>query len=85
MLKKVFLYLARYNFEKIQISISKIPSPPLLRVFISGEQTKETDENVGSLFLSGLQSFVIGRRNDETIRLLSKTFGLLHSVRNDEI
>jgi hypothetical protein len=31
-----------------------------LVVFISEEQTKETDENVGSLFLSGLQNFVIG-------------------------
>jgi hypothetical protein len=36
--------------------------------FISGEQTKETDENVGYLFLSGLQNCAIGRRNDEAIR-----------------
>jgi hypothetical protein len=28
--------------------------------FISKKQTKETDENVGSLFLSGLQNFVVG-------------------------
>jgi hypothetical protein len=31
-----------------------------VRVFISKEQTKETDEGVGSLFLSGLQNSVGG-------------------------
>jgi hypothetical protein len=29
-------------------------------VFISEEQTKETDEKIGSLFLSGLQNFAGG-------------------------
>jgi hypothetical protein len=31
-----------------------------LVVFVSEEQTKENDENAGSLFLSGLQNFVGG-------------------------
>jgi hypothetical protein len=85
-----------------------------LRVSISGEQTKETDEGVGYRFLSGLQNFVvvgnrfinksiygktanptgmsqkprffvIARRNDEAIQLLSVISELLHFVRNDEI
>jgi hypothetical protein len=56
-----------------------------LAVFISEEQTKENDENIGYLFLSGLQNFIIGRGNDEAIRLFSDVFGLLHSVTNDEI
>jgi hypothetical protein len=35
---------------------------PSLRVFIFGEQTKENDENVGSLFFNRLQNFIIGNR-----------------------
>jgi hypothetical protein len=37
-----------------------------LVVVISGEQTKETDENVGYLFLSGLQNFVGGNGVKQT-------------------
>jgi hypothetical protein len=37
---------------------SRIPSS--LRVFISKEQTKENDDGIGSLFLSGLQNSVGG-------------------------
>jgi hypothetical protein len=37
------------------------------------------------LIIRKLQNFVIGRRNDEAIQLLSVISGLLHYVRNDEI
>jgi hypothetical protein len=42
------------------IYVKKVVSASSFRVFISKEQTKENDENVGSLFLSGLQNFVGG-------------------------
>jgi hypothetical protein len=38
----------------------KRPVLSSVRVFIYKEQTKETDEGVGSLFLSGLQNSVVG-------------------------
>jgi hypothetical protein len=51
-----------------------------LVVFISEEQTKENDENVGYLFLSGLQNFVIGNEVKTLFviaELLSKTQGAI--------
>jgi hypothetical protein len=44
-----------------------------LVVFISGEQTKETDENVGSLFLSGLQNFAGGSNRFVNKSIYGKT------------
>jgi hypothetical protein len=52
------LYFVRGNFVHCH-------SAPL-QVFIFGEQTKENNENVGSLFFNGLQNFVMGRH--EAIR-----------------
>jgi hypothetical protein len=45
--------------------------------FISEEQTKENDKNVGYLFLSGLQNFVGGRRNDKSGLLRQLTLGVV--------